>query len=68
VGRGESIEAHLLGQSGDYYGKVLRLHLVERLRELVRFDGVAALQAQIAQDVSATLRITTPVLSEAGSF
>jgi riboflavin kinase/FMN adenylyltransferase len=54
VERGATIEAHLLGQSGDFYGQTLRLHLLKRLRELVRFDGLSALKAQIALDVAAT--------------
>lgn len=68
VNRGETIEAHLLGQSGDFYGRALRLHLLERLRALVRFDGIEALQAQIAQDVAATSRVATPLLPLVESF
>jgi riboflavin kinase/FMN adenylyltransferase len=64
VDRGETIEAHLLGQTGDMYGRTLRLHLVERLRDLVRFDGVDALKTQIALDVDATVRATAPLLSK----
>jgi riboflavin kinase/FMN adenylyltransferase len=43
-------EAHLLGFSGDLYGRTLRFHLVERLREERRFDSLDELRAQLARD------------------
>jgi riboflavin kinase/FMN adenylyltransferase len=43
-------EVHALGFDGDLYGKALRMHLVERLREERRFDGIAALRAQLDED------------------
>ena len=55
-----TIETHILGDGGaasgpaaprlDLYGRVLRLAFVQWIREEVRFDGLAALQAQIADD------------------
>lgn len=51
VGAGPSIEAHLLDFDGDLYGAELRLHLVARLREEQRFEGLDALVRQIRQDV-----------------
>jgi riboflavin kinase/FMN adenylyltransferase len=55
-----TIETHVLGNGGaasgvqaprlDLYGRTLRLAFVQWLREEVRFDGLAALQAQIADD------------------
>jgi len=44
------LEAHLFDFSGDLYGSQLRVHLVARLRDERRFDGLDALKAQIAQD------------------
>jgi riboflavin kinase/FMN adenylyltransferase len=64
VDRGDTIEAHLLGQSGDFYGQTLRLHLLRRLRGLVRFDGLPALQAQIALDVEQTQRVAAALGSK----
>lgn len=46
-------EVHVLGFSGDLYGKELRMHLVARLREERRFDGLDALRAQLAADKEA---------------
>jgi riboflavin kinase/FMN adenylyltransferase len=43
-------EAHLLGFSGDLYGRTLRFHLVERLREERRFDSMDELRAQLERD------------------
>lgn len=45
-------EAHLLGFSGDLYGRTLRIHLIERLREERRFEGLDALRAQLERDKS----------------
>lgn len=43
-------EAHLIGFSGDLYGKELRLWLQARLRGERRFESVAALRAQVLAD------------------
>ena len=43
-------EAHLLGFSGDLYGRTLRIHLIERLRDERRFEGLDALRAQLERD------------------
>lgn len=48
------LEAHLFDlepRDLDLYGRHLRVHLVARLREERRFDGLEALRAQIARDV-----------------
>ncbi|MGE5618161.1 MAG: bifunctional riboflavin kinase/FAD synthetase [Sphingomonadaceae bacterium] len=45
------IEIHLLGFSGDLYGKRLAVDFVARLRGERRFESVEALKAQIAEDV-----------------
>ncbi|MCC6214213.1 MAG: bifunctional riboflavin kinase/FAD synthetase [Polyangiaceae bacterium] len=46
------LEVHLIDFSGDLYGRTLRAHLVARLREERRFDGLPALTAQIARDTA----------------
>ena len=44
------IEAHVLAFDKDLYGAKLRLGFVQRLREEKKFDGIAALKAQIEAD------------------
>ncbi|HEX4510713.1 MAG TPA: bifunctional riboflavin kinase/FAD synthetase [Burkholderiaceae bacterium] len=51
---GLTIEVYLLEFEGDLYDQRLRLQLVERLRDELRFDSVDALKAQIAADVART--------------
>ncbi|MEZ4553206.1 MAG: bifunctional riboflavin kinase/FAD synthetase [Dehalococcoidia bacterium] len=48
------VETHLLDFEGDAYGQVVRIDLLECLREERKFDGVDALVAQITRDVAAT--------------
>jgi riboflavin kinase/FMN adenylyltransferase len=43
-------EAHVLGYSGDLYGRTLRVHLVARLRDEQRFAGLDELRAQLERD------------------
>ena len=45
------VEVHLLDFAGDLYGHRLAVDLVARVRGEQRFDGVAALVAQIGRDV-----------------
>jgi riboflavin kinase / FMN adenylyltransferase len=45
-----TIETHVLGYSGDLYGRTVRLTFVQRLRDERRFDDVDALKAQIEAD------------------
>ena len=45
------VEAHLLDVNEDFYGRFMTLRFVARLRSQQRFDGPAALSAQIAKDV-----------------
>ncbi|HMO57417.1 MAG TPA: bifunctional riboflavin kinase/FAD synthetase [Roseiflexaceae bacterium] len=46
------LEAHLLDFSGDLYGETLRLEFHARLRGEQKFDGIAALIAQITRDAA----------------
>jgi riboflavin kinase/FMN adenylyltransferase len=52
--QGETLraEAHVIDWSGDLYGRRVEISFLRRLREEKRFDGVAALRAQIAEDVA----------------
>lgn len=56
-GRPQSIEAHLLGWSGDCYGAPLDLDLVARLRPEQRFASLAVLREQIGRDVQEAGRL-----------
>ena len=48
-----SVETHVLGFSGDLYGRGWSLAFVQRLRDERRFPDVDALREQIAADVQA---------------
>jgi riboflavin kinase / FMN adenylyltransferase len=43
-------EAHVLGYSGDLYGRSIRVHLVARLRDEKRFQSLDDLRAQLDRD------------------
>ncbi|PZC47095.1 MAG: riboflavin kinase / FMN adenylyltransferase [Chloroflexi bacterium] len=45
-----SVECHVLDYEADLYDRDLRIDLVARLRGEVKFDGIEALKAQLAQD------------------
>ena len=47
----ESVESHVLGETGDLYGRDVRLSFVQRLRDERRFADVDQLREQIAADV-----------------
>jgi riboflavin kinase/FMN adenylyltransferase len=52
-GRRRRVEAYVLDRDDlDLYGERVALEFVERLRPTLRFDGVEALVAQMAQDVA----------------
>lgn len=51
-GQGErTIEVYILDFSGDVYGEMLKIELLERLRDEKRFSDPAELKAQIEMDV-----------------
>jgi riboflavin kinase / FMN adenylyltransferase len=50
-GREILFETHLLDFQEDIYGQRLTLRLVRRLRDEVKFDGVASLAVQLRQDM-----------------
>jgi riboflavin kinase/FMN adenylyltransferase len=51
VGEGFAVEVHLFDFDGDLYGQRLRLHLIDRIREVRRFDSLDALKNQIRRDM-----------------
>ena len=50
-------EVHLFGFEGDLYGLRLRVHVLERLRDERRFDGVDDLVAQLREDQAQAERV-----------
>lgn len=56
-----SLEVHLFGASGDWYGTDVRIEFVRRLRDVVRFSGVDALVAQLGRDAEAARLALTEV-------
>jgi riboflavin kinase/FMN adenylyltransferase len=63
-----TIEAHLFDLDRDLYGATLRVHLVARLREERKFEGLEALKAQIARDVEEARRVVASASQTDGSF
>lgn len=54
-----TVEVHLFDTSGDFYGDVVQVGFVARLRDTMRFDGPDELMAQLAEDErSARLALT----------
>jgi len=51
------LETFLFDFSGDLYGRRLRVRLVDYLRPEKKFDGMAELKAQIADDSERARRI-----------
>lgn len=52
-----AVEVHVIGFSGDLYGRRLTVELIDRLRDLSRFDSAEALSAAIATDLAAASRL-----------
>jgi len=51
--RGENqpiIEVNLFGFDGDLYGKHIRVHFIDRIRDEEKFNGLEALKTQLEQD------------------
>jgi riboflavin kinase/FMN adenylyltransferase len=60
------VEVHLLDWSGALYGEPLEVDFLARLRDIQRFDGLEALQAQLRTDVEQVRcihRVQTPAPS-----
>ena len=50
----DTVEANVIGWSGDLYGGALEVRMFGRLRDERRFAGPGELKVQIALDVAAT--------------
>jgi riboflavin kinase/FMN adenylyltransferase len=55
----ENFEVHVLDFSGDLYGKILRVALIDFIRPEMKFAGLDQLKAQIAADAAAATKILT---------
>ena len=62
-----SVEAHLIGFTGDLYGKSLDVDFLDRVRDTRRFASVEDLKAQLADDVAAAGRIVAAAASSPGT-
>jgi riboflavin kinase/FMN adenylyltransferase len=51
------IESHLFTDPQDFYGKAIRLHFIDRIRDQRKFENAQALAAQIRSDVEAARSI-----------
>lgn len=52
-GKNLTVEAHLIGFSGELYGKEMELQFFHRIREEKQFAGIDALRNQILSDINA---------------
>jgi riboflavin kinase/FMN adenylyltransferase len=52
--RQRSVEAHLIGFSGDLYGRTIRVELLDWLRDQWKYNGVEPLKRQLARDLDET--------------
>ena len=50
------VEVHLIGFHDSLYGQPLEVDFLARLRDIQRFDNVAALKAQLERDMLAAAR------------
>ncbi len=46
----KTIEAHLFGASGEFYGEHVVIHFVKRIRDEMKFSGINALRVQLQKD------------------
>jgi riboflavin kinase/FMN adenylyltransferase len=53
-GRHRSVEAYILDFDGDLYGQNIGIEFVHRLRGMIKFDSIAELVTQMADDVTQT--------------
>jgi riboflavin kinase/FMN adenylyltransferase len=49
------LEVHLFGLDYEIYGEELEVTFVRKIRDERKFEGLPALQAQIAEDVAASM-------------
>ena len=59
-----TIEAFLLGFSGDIYQRPIRVDFLHKIRDEQRFDAVEELVAQMRRDIAATADLQDPAFAE----
>jgi riboflavin kinase/FMN adenylyltransferase len=59
-----TVEAHLLGFSGDIYGRRIRLDFLHKLRNEERFEHVEDLVVQMVVDIRLTAELRDPAFNE----
>jgi riboflavin kinase/FMN adenylyltransferase len=59
-----TVEAFLLGFSGDIYDREIRLDFLHKIRDERRFESAEALVAQMRADIAAARGLTDPALAE----
>lgn len=52
-----TVETHIMGYSGDLYGKRLTVRFLKKLRPMIRFDSAEELKAQIAKDAAQAAKL-----------
>lgn len=52
-----AVEVHVMGLDRDIYGRTMRVHFVQRLRDEMKFTGPAALVERITEDIRLARRI-----------
>lgn len=50
-GEATKVEVHLIDFDGDLYGQSLRVELIDRVRDIVRFESAQALAKQLQKDI-----------------
>jgi riboflavin kinase/FMN adenylyltransferase len=58
-GKEERLEIHLFDFTGDLYGRMLEVSLLDFVRDEQKFDGLPALKAQIEQDITTARNLTS---------
>ncbi|TSA46056.1 FMN adenylyltransferase [bacterium] len=48
---GALLEAHIIGFSGDLYGKEIEVEIREKMRDIIKFKSEEALKRQIKKDI-----------------
>jgi riboflavin kinase/FMN adenylyltransferase len=51
------VEVHLIGFHGSLYGQPLEVDFIARLRDIQRFDNVAALKTQLEKDIATAAKV-----------
>jgi len=61
-----TVEAFLLGFSGDIYERSIRVDFLHKIRDEQRFDAVEELVAQMRRDIAETADLQDPAFAEVG--